>query len=492
MRYDVIIVGAGNAAGAAAVSAREHGAKKVLMLEKAPKAQRGGNTYFSGAILRFVFDNVSQLDRFVPDAEKEYPGFHSGVPLYPKSAFEEDLLRVTEGRSDRELLATLIDHSYDTACWMQQVGRHHFELARSVMGIKVGNQIKWPRGAIVRTVHEGVGLSDTWLATAEQMGVEIRYDSHVLELTQNSVGRVNGVVVRGPGGVETISTRSVVLGCGGFETNPEWRTRYLGQEWGHAKVRGSNFNYGDGLRMALDLGAMPWGHWGGCHATPIVAEAPDYGVRNMTDKTNRLSYPFGVMLNMEGKRWIDEGADFNPFTYAKYGGLILKQTRSLVYQIFDSKAVELFEPRYWTSEPLKSDTLEGLVGQMQLDQAQAMKTLNEYNAAAGRGGPFNPAALDKLHTEGIAPVKSNWAMKLDTPPYYSWAVTGGITFTFGGIKVNPDAQVISTGWKPIDGLYACGEMVGGLFHYNYALGSGLMSGAVFGRIAGQQAAKNSE
>jgi tricarballylate dehydrogenase len=492
MRYDVIIVGAGNAAGAAAVSAREHGAKKVLMLEKAPKAQRGGNTYFSGAILRFVFDNVSQLDRFVPDAEKEYPGFHSGVPLYPKSAFEEDLLRVTEGRSDRELLATLIDHSYDTACWMQQVGRHHFELARSVMGIKVGNQIKWPRGAIVRTVHEGVGLSDTWLATAEQMGVEIRYDSHVLELTQNSVGRVNGVVVRGPGGVETISTRSVVLGCGGFETNPEWRTRYLGQEWVHAKVRGSNFNYGDGLRMALDLGAMPWGHWGGCHATPIVAEAPDYGVRNMTDKTNRLSYPFGVMLNMEGKRWIDEGADFNPFTYAKYGGLILKQTRSMVYQIFDSKAVELFEPRYWTSEPLKSDTLEGLVGQMQLDQAQAMKTLNEYNAAAGRGGPFNPATLDKLHTEGIAPVKSNWAMKLDTPPYYSWAVTGGITFTFGGIKVNPDAQVISTGWKPIDGLYACGEMVGGLFHYNYALGSGLMSGAVFGRIAGRQAAKNSE
>ena len=194
------------------------------------------------------------------------------------------------------------------------------------------------------------------------------------------------------------------------------------------------------------------------------------------------------VLNMEGRRWIDEGADFNPFTYAKYGGLILKQTAGVVYQIFDSKAVELFEPRYWSSEPLKSDTLEGLVKQMKLDQTQAMKTLNEYNAAAAHGGPFNPAALDKLHTEGITPAKTNWATKLDAPPYYSWAVTGGITFTFGGIKVNPQAQVISTGWKPIDGLYACGEMVGGLFHYNYALGSGLMSGAVFGRIAGREAA----
>lgn len=180
MSYDVIIVGAGNAAGAAAVSAREHGAKKVLMLEKAPQAQRGGNTYFSGAIFRFVFDKVEQLDRFIPDVEKEYPGFHADVPLYPKAAFEEDLLRVTEGRSDRTLLDTMIDESYDTTCWMQSVGKHKFELARSVMGLKVGNKIKWPRGAILRTIHEGVGLSETWLATAESMGVELRYDSHVL------------------------------------------------------------------------------------------------------------------------------------------------------------------------------------------------------------------------------------------------------------------------------------------------------------------------
>jgi len=488
MDYDVIVVGAGNAAFAAAVSAREHGAKNVAVLEKAAQPQRGGNTFFSGAILRFCFDKVSDVDRFVPRAEEEYPGFHAGVPVYPKEAFREDLMRVTEGRTDPDLSRILIEESFDTACWMQDVGKMKFELARSVMGIKVGNQIKWPRGAIVRTVHEGVGLSDTWFETGAAMGVDIHYEAHALGLVQSETGRVSGVVVRTSEGLVTMSAKAVVLACGGFETNPAWRTHYLGQEWGHAKVRGSNFNYGDGIKMALDVGAMPWGHWGGCHATPIIMEAPDYGVREMTDKTNRLSYPYGVMINTEGKRWIDEGADFNPFTYAKYGGLILKQPRGYVYQIFDSKVTELFEPRYWTSEPLKSDTLDGLVKKLKVDQKEALKTLKEYNAAAGHGGPFNPAVLDKLHTVGISPAKTNWAQKLDTPPYLSWGVTGGITFTFGGVKVNKDAQVISTGWREIHGLYAAGEMVGGLFHYNYALGSGLMSGAVFGRIAGRAAA----
>ncbi|MGQ0522910.1 MAG: FAD-dependent tricarballylate dehydrogenase TcuA [Betaproteobacteria bacterium] len=488
--HDVIVVGGGNAACATAVSARENGAKRVLLLEKAPKDQRGGNTHFSGAIFRFVFNKVEELDRFVPNVEEEYPGFHAGVPLYPKEAFREDLMRVTDGKSDPELSELLIDASYDTTCWMQDVGKHHFELAKSVMGIKIGNTYKWPRGAIVRTVHEGVGLSATWFKTCEEMGVEIQYEAHVLELLMDESGRVNGVLVRGKEGVKRLNARAVVLACGGFETNPEWRTRYLGQEWGHAKVRGSNFNYGDGLRMALGIGAMPWGHWGGCHATPIVATAPDYGKKELTDKTNRLSYHYGVMLNVEGKRFVDEGADMNAFTYAKYGGLVLKQPKAKAFQIFDSKVMDLLEPRYKTSEPFKADTLEALVKQLELDQGEAMKTLKAYNEACGRGDPFNPAVLDRMHTEGIHPPKTNWAQKLDKPPYYCWPVTGGITFTFGGLKVNKNAQVISTGWKPIEGLYCAGEMVGGLFHYNYPLGTGLMSGAVFGRIAGRNAARS--
>ena len=489
MDYDVIVVGAGNAAFSAAVSAKENGAKRVLVLEKAPREKRGGNTHFSGAVFRFIYEDVSELDRFVPDAEREYPGFHKGVQPYPVDAFRADLMKVTQDRSDPELSAILIENSYDTMCWLQERGKMAFELAVSVMGVKVGNEVKWPRGAMIRTVHEGVGLSKTWFETAQEMSIEIRYGSGARELTQAESGRVNGVVVRGANGLETIHGKAVVLGCGGFETNPAWRRLYLGEPWDHAKVRGSNFNYGDGLKMALDIGAMPWGHWGGCHATPINAEAPDYGVQHLTDKTNRLSYFLGVMINVEGRRWIDEGADINSFTYAKYGGLILKQPRSLVYQIFDSKVLSLLEPRYATSEPFKSDTLEGLVKQLKVDQKQALKTLTDYNAACGRGGPFNPAVLDCLHTDGIDPPKSNWALKLDTPPYVAYPVTGGITFTFGGVKVNRDAQIVASDWKPIEGLYACGEMVGGLFHYNYPLGTGLMSGAVFGRIAGRSAAR---
>lgn len=486
--YDVIVVGAGNAAFAAAVSARENGARRVVVLEKAPRAQRGGNTHFSGAIFRFAFDDAADLARFVPDAEAQYPGFSRGVQPYPGSAFRDDLMRVTDGRTDPELSAILIDNSWDTVCWLQDAGRMRFELALSVIGVRTGNEIKWPKGAIVRVVHEGVGLSQTWFETAEKMDVEIRYETGAVRINQAESGRVTGVTAKGPDGFVTLNARAVVLACGGFETNPEWRARYLGQPWDHAKVRGSNFNYGDGLRMAMDIGAMPWGHWGGCHATPISADAPDYGKRELTDKTNRLSYPYGVMINVEGRRWIDEAADFQSYTYARYGGLILKQPQSLIYQIFDSKVLHLLEPRYATTVPFKSDTLEGLVAQLKVDREQALTTLKEYNDAAGHGS-FDPAVLDGMHAKGIRPPKSNWAQKLDTPPYVAYPVTGGITFTFGGLKINGDAQVVGTDWKPIPGLYTCGEMVGGLFHYNYPLGTGLMSGAVFGRLAGRSAAR---
>ncbi|MBI4540825.1 MAG: FAD-dependent tricarballylate dehydrogenase TcuA [Gemmatimonadetes bacterium] len=487
MDYDVIVVGAGNAALAASVSAREAGAKRVLVLEKAPQEQRGGNTHFSGGLLRFAFGDVRDLQRLVPHAEEEWPGFTAGVEAYPEQAFLDDLMRMTSGRTDRELAEILISRSYETVCWMHEVGKIPMEPAVSLGAVRVDGVLKWPTGAIIRAVHEGVGLSRHWFATAEAVGVEIRYDHGATGLIQDAKGRVTGVLVRSPDGLRRFRAGAVVLGAGGFEANMAWRARYLGRPWDHAKVRGTRHNQGDGLRMALDIGALPSGQWTGCHATPISADAPDYGKRELTDKTNRLSYPYGVMLNLEGKRFVDEAADHQFYTYAKYGGMILNQAGSLVYQIFDGKVLHLLEPRYATSTPYQADTLDELLTQLKLDPRQAACTLAAYNEAAGHGA-FVPGVLDGMHTEGLEIPKSNWAQKLDTPPFVAYPVTGGITFTFGGLKVNERAQALGTDWRPIPGLFVCGEMVGGLFHYNYPGGTGLVSGAVFGRAAGASAA----
>jgi tricarballylate dehydrogenase len=485
--YDVIVVGAGNAALAAAVSARNTGAQRVLVLEKAPEPLRGGNTHYSGGLLRIAFERTDDILRLVPKA-KELPGFVEGIEPYPRDAFWADLRRMTSGRTDPELAETLIGNSYETACWMGEQGIR-FEPAITLGAVRVGNVIKWPKGAIVRAANEGVGLSRMWFNAARARGIEIRYASPATRLLQDRSGRVTGVAIRDATGIHETSARAVVLGCGGFEANMAWRAQYLGRPWDHAKVRGTMYNQGDGLRMALEIGAMPWGQWSGCHATPINAEAPAYGDRELTDKTNRLSYLYGIMINREGRRFVDEGEDQALFTYAKFGGAILNQPGGIAYQIFDRKVIELLEPRYATSKPITADKIEELIGKLDLDHDIALDTLAQYNAVAGNGN-FNPGIRDGMAARGLIPPKSNWAQKIDTPPYLAYPVTGGITFSFGGLKVNQSAQVIGTDWEPIAGLFACGEMVGGLFHHNYPGGSGLMSGAVFGRIAGRSAARS--
>ncbi len=483
---EVIVVGAGNAALAAAIAARESGAGKVLVLEKATRKSRGGNTFFSGGLFRFAFESVDELLRIVPEAER-LPGFRAGIEAYPKAAFRADLMRLTEGRADPELTEILVDNSHGTMRWLVERGIR-MEPAVSLGGVRVGDVIRWPKGAVVRAVDEGVGLSRSWFAIAADRGVEIRYETAATGLVLDSGGRVTGVAARGPDADCELAAKAVVLACGGFEANAAWRAQYLGRPWDHAKVRGTRYNQGDGLRMALDRGALPCGQWSGCHATPIDAAAPAHGEPKLTDKTNRLSYPYGVMINRLGLRFVDEGEDQQFFTYAKYGGIILNQPQSLAYQIFDAKVSHLLEPRYATSEPVKADDIETLIAGLDVDGTTALETVHRYNAAAGHGR-FDPGACDGMRTKGLALPKSNWAQRLDTPPFLAYAVTGGITFSFGGLKINRHAQVIGTDWKPIPGLYTCGEMLGGLFHYNYPGGTGLMSGAVFGRIAGTSAAR---
>jgi tricarballylate dehydrogenase len=300
--YDVIVVGAGNAALSAAVSAKENGAAKVVVLEKAPHEMRGGNTHWSGGVLRFAFDDPREFEELLPGVEEKYENFYDGVSHYPKDDYHGDLMRVTSGRTDPELSRLLVSKSQETVKWMHSVGNIEMEPAINLSSTRKDNMLIWARGLVVRAVHEGVGLSNGWFATAEKMGVDVKYGAAVTELLIGDDGKISGVKYRDDDGVTTINGRAVVLGAGGFEANVQMRTQHIGSLVGAAKVRGTPHNQGDGLRMAMDIGAMPWGQWSGCHATPISADWGEFAPRELTDRSNRLSYVYGVMLNKEGRR----------------------------------------------------------------------------------------------------------------------------------------------------------------------------------------------
>ena len=475
---------------AAAVSAKENGAERVVVIEKAPREMRGGNTHWSGGVLRFAFDDPREIGELLPDVEDQFENFYDGISPYTKDDFHGDLMRVTSGRTDPVLSKLLVSSSFDTVKWMKKAGGIKMEPAITLSAVKKGNVMVWARGLVVRAEHEGVGLSRSWFATADRLGIEIRYGTAATELLVGDDGRIKGVKVRDDDGISILNARSVVLGCGGFEANVQMRTQHIGPLVGAAKVRGTPHNQGDGLRMAMNIGAMPWGQWSGCHATPISADWGDFAPRELTDRSNRLSYVYGIMLNRKGRRFVDEGEDGALFTYAKFGRAILAEPGAKAWQIFDARVIHLLEPRYQTSKPIVADTLEELVNQLDLDdKEQALKTIDEYNSCArALEDGFDPTKKDQLSSKGLALEKTNWALRIEKAPFYAYSATGGITFTFGGLKVNETAQVVGTDWRPIKGLFCCGEMVGGLFYDNYPAGTGLVSGATFGRIAGRSAA----
>jgi len=269
------------------------------------------------------------------------------------------------------------------------------------------------------------------------------------------------------------------------------RARYLGPNWDLAHVRGTAFNTGRGIQMALDIGAMPTGHWSGCHATEWDMNAPPFGDLTVGDSFQKHNYTFGIYINARGERFVDEGADFHTFTYAKYGREVLNQPGLFAWQIFDQKVTHLLREDYRIRRITKvqADTFEELAPKLEgVDPKRFLQTIKAYNEAPRPSVEFDPNVRDGLCTQGLAVNKSNWANRLDKPPYHAYGVSCGVTFTFGGLKINTSSEVIDTAGRPIPGLYAAGELVGGLYYHNYASGSGLTSGAVFGRIGGRSAA----
>jgi tricarballylate dehydrogenase len=484
---DVVVVGGGNAALCAALAARE-AAARVLLLEKAPSHERGGNSFFTAGGFRFTHAGLEDLRRDVLVDVTDQEATTIDVPPYATDQFLDDLMRLTEGLSDRDLADVLIHRSRPTVVWMRGHGvRWILMMARQ--SYHVGGKHRFWGGLNVEAVGGGPGLIETLYEDAARLGVDVRYGTKATGLQLDARGAIRGVSCRGPDGFFEVATRAVVLASGGFEANPEWRTRYLGAGWELAHVRGTRHNTGDGIRMALEAGAQPYGNWSGCHAVAWDAGSPPFGDRRVGDMFQKHSYPLGIIVNVRGERFVDEGADFRNYTYAKYGREILRQPRRLAFQIFDQKVVPILREEYRIREVTKAEagTIEKLAKKLEIDPPGLVRSVTAFNAAVGPG-EFNPAVLDGKGTHGLVPPKSNWAQRLDTPPFVGYAVTCGITFTFGGLRVTPRAEVLDTEDRPIPGLLAAGELVGGLFYENYPGGTGLMAGAVFGRLAGEQAA----
>ena len=484
---DVVVVGGGNAALCAALAAAEGGAR-VVVCEKAPEAERGGNSFFTAGGFRFTHDGLEDLRRDVlVDLSDEEAGAIE-VPPYPPAQFRDDLWRLTEGLADPELTETLIGRSRGTVVWMRRHGvRWILMLARQ--SFRVGGRHRLWGGLNVEAVGGGPGLVAALYEAAAKAGIDVRYATRAIGLLLDERGVVRGIRGRAADGFFELGAGAVVLAAGGFEANPEWRTRYLGPGWDLARVRGTRHNTGDGIRMALDAGAQPYGHWSGCHAVAWDAAAPPFGDRRVGDMFQKHSYPLGLVVNLRGERFVDEGADFRNYTYAKYGREILRQPQRLAFQIFDQKVLPLLREEYRIREVTRAEggTMQELARALDIDPAGLARTVMAFNEAV-QPGEFNPAVLDGKGTRGLAPPKSNWALPLDAPPFVGFAVTCGITFTFGGLRVSPRGEVLDGEDRPVPGLYAAGELVGGLFYENYPGGTGLMSGAVFGRLAGEHAA----
>jgi tricarballylate dehydrogenase len=487
-RYDVIVVGGGNAGFSAAHAAREKGSR-VLLLEKTSQEEAGGNSFYTAGAFRFAFDGMDELVALLdPETTELLPS--TVVPLYPESEFLHDMRRVTDNRCDPTLTKVLISKSAQTMRWLRDRGLR-FRLMYERQAFETDGRWVFFGGLYVGSVDGGKGLIAQHTAAALDAGITIRYGAALSGLRRGPDGAIEGVTYRDAQGDEhRVDAPAVVLAAGGFEADPARRERYLGPGWSRAIVRGNPSNTGEVLDLAVEAGAARYGDWTSCHSVAWDAGSPPGGGnRTLTNQLTRQSYPLGIVVNVDGRRFVDEGADYRNYTYAKYGREILAQPDGIAFQLFDAKTRPLLRTQEYDSSPItggQADTLEELAAQLGIDAAGLRRTVDQFNSSIV-DVPFDPAVKDGRAAR-VDPPKSNWAQALDTAPYYGYSVACGITFTFGGVHINEDARVLDGSGAPIEGLYAAGEMVGGLFSGNYPGGSGLMAGAVFGRLAGVHAA----
>lgn len=482
---DVLVVGGGNAGLVAAIEAKNAGAQ-VLIIEKAPKKARGGNSRFSGGLFRIAAEGNKD---YLPLLEgTTLPKGTIDIEPYSKDDFYNKVIRLSQGRCDQRLTEIFVDRSLETVRWMKEQGLK-WDLNPAHMA-RINDRLFWPAGQTVLVANgAGEGLVEMLYGIVENKRIEILYETAARSLVMDAEGKVYGVQAKGSDGFLQINAKNVILSCGGFQANPAWRRRYLGESWDLVKLRGTRYDTGDGVMMALQAGAQLVGHWGGCHASIVSEDSPM--IEAASAGSERYSYQYCIMVNREGKRFLDEGEDFLVYTYAKFGKEILKQPGGVAFQIYDAKVIPILRPEYQNALKVESNSLKELAEELDINVENFLQTVKTFNEAiVNDDQPFLTYRLDGRRTMGLSPDKTNWAQKIDTPPYQGYAVVCGLTMTYGGIRTNEKAQVIDTSEQAVKGLYAVGEVTGGFFYHNYPSGTGLVRGAVMGRIAGAEATGN--
>lgn len=456
-KYDVLVVGGGNAAMCAAISARREGAS-VLVLERAEKFFRGGNTRHT---------------RNMRCAHDEATDTLTGP--YPEDELFEDLLRVTEGETDEELARHMIHESKDMLRWIVEQGVRFQPPLGGTLGLGRTNSF---------FLGGGRSMLNALYATAGKIGVEVRYEAEVTALEIEN-GMFTGAVARIGGENVTVRAGTVVAAAGGFESNIEWLKKYWGEAAENFLIRGTANNQGTVLRILLDNGVQEIGDPTQCHAVAIDARAPKYDGGIIT----RLDcVVFGIVVNRDAERFYDEGEDIWPKRYAIWGRLVAQQPDQIAYIVFDHSVLTSFMPSLFP--PIQSDTVAGLAAKLNIPADTLEKTVRDFNAAVV-DGTFDHTILDDCRTQGIEPPKTHWARRLETPPYYAYPVRPGITFTYLGVRVNKEARMIMADGTPSANMFAAGEiMSGNVLGKGYVAGIGMTIGSVFGRIAGREAAHN--
>ena len=484
---DVIVIGAGSAALEAAISAKESGAERVVILEKAPADESGGNARFSHTGFRFVHSGAAEVKDFIPTVDPaRFARMH--IPPYTHQQFRADLDRVTQNRIDPDLAEAFVANSNAAVHWMREIGVQ-WEHEKPV--VEINGKLFFEPGINIHPVGGGLGMLKSLRDIALKKGCEIRYESRVADVLGNERA-IEGVAVSSPDKIYDLAAKAVIVASGGFQANAEMRARYLGANADLMKVRGSKHNTGEVLMKVLGLGAAAAGHWQGAHMTPIDAQAPAVETPARPDghgnTMNRYDYNLGITVNAGGVRFYDEGEDKVSYTYAKTGREVLQQPGSLAYQIYDQKGLRLF--RHGSDMPATKEdapTIAELARKLGIEPEVLVHTVAQYNAACPKTPPFDPSKPDGRATVGLTPRKSHWAEPLVEAPFRAYPITAGITFTFGGLRIDDSARVLNTSLTPIRGLFATGDVIG-LFFHNYPSCSGQTRNAVFSWIAGKQAA----